>query len=447
MKTIIKTPCGMRDYDNNIINTRNHIVKIIRQCYESFNGKEIDTPIMELQSTIHQLYGSEFNKLVYNIERKNNTSEEERLMLRYDLTVPFVRYAVEKGIKLFKRMQIGMVYRKDNPQMNIGRYRSFMQADFDILGDDQQTQIHDVEILDLLHYTLNELLGNNFTIFVNHKIIVLNMLNFCGVDINDNEQVKMISSGIDRLDKNEWSTITNDLLEKGIDPQILKKIGALFDDEISLDIFLSKSIITIDIYNDMINIFKKLELLGVEKSFVFDPKIVRGMDYYTGLIYEVKYNDTNVISSSIAAGGRYDDLMSKMGNHDIKAIGLSIGIDRIMTIYEKNNEMKSEKSLQWFVARIHTNNNDKDDQDILDYSIKVCSMIRRKGFSCEMNHTNKPSIKKQLTHVLQNNIPQMLIIGKDEVNSNSLMLKYMKDRKQNNMSFDFFFNNIELLTI
>ena len=438
----IKPPCGMKDFNTKEVYMRKHIVDIIQKCYEAHCGKLIDTPAIELQTTIHQLYGDEFNKLVYNIEH-NDT--EERLMMRYDLTVPFVRYVAEHGLKSFKRIQFGTVYRKDTPQMTLGRYRSFMQGDFDIIGDDQQTLIYDMEILDLLQDVMYKLLGDNFKIHLNHKQLIINLLEKCGVN---KEQHNTVSSSIDKLDKKQWIDIKIELLEKQIDSVIvdsIEKFIVIMNNK-KTDIFetleeLNKyGICDEKTYNDLVKIFTQLKNLNISQYFVFDPIIVRGMDYYTGIIYEVKYCDENIIGSTIAAGGRYDNMIKKMGNHDMPGIGLSIGIDRIMTIYEKTKMFENDLSpkIKYYVARIESNT-----PEVFNRTFELCSQIRRLGFSCEMCHLSNPKMGPQMKYALENNIPYMVIIGQTEIDKNTVQLKLMNHKKQIELDSSIFLQSVK----
>ncbi len=438
----IKTPCGMKDFNSKELYIRKYIVDIIQKCYETHCGKLLDTPALELQSTIHQLYGEEFNKLVYNIESNNM---EEKLMMRYDLTVPFVRYVSEHGLKLFKRIQFGTVYRKDSPQMTLGRYRSFMQGDFDIIGDDYQTLIYDMEILDLLQDVMYKLLGDKFKIHLNHKQLIVNLLKKCGVE---EEQYNTVSSSIDKLDKKQWNDIKSELLEKQIDSAIIDSIEefVVVMNNKKTDIFETLEdlnnygICGEKTYNDLLKIFNQLKNLNINQYFIFNPIIVRGMDYYTGIIYEVKYDDENIIGSTIAAGGRYDKMIQKMGNHNVPGIGISIGIDRIMTIYEKTNALQTDlsPSIKYYIARIES-----DTPEVFNRAFELCSQIRRLGVSCEMCHLANPKMGPQMKYALENNIPYMIIIGQNEIDKNTIQLKMMRDKKQIELETNVFLQSVK----
>lgn len=449
MNSNIKPPCGMKDFNSKEVHLRAHIINIIQKCYEAHCGNIIDTPTLELQSTIHQLYGEEFNKSVYNIANTDN-EEEEKLMMRYDLTVPFIRYVAEHGLKSFKRIQFGTVYRKDTPQMTLGRFRSFTQGDFDIIGDDQNTCIYDMEILDLLQDVMHKLLGDNFTIYLNHKQIIINLLEKCGVEP---DKYNLVTSAIDKLDKKCWDNIKLELLNKEIAEKIVDDIGTFLTDiqknkrsslPEALHYLCSLGLLDDNTNTNLLKIVNQLIALGIDKYFVFDPSIVRGMDYYTGIIYEVKYNNSKVINFTIAGGGRYDTIIGKLGNVDVPAIGISIGIDRIMTIYEKENKLQNNgNKIKYYVARIESPN----DNGVFSYAFGLCSQIRRLGHTCEMSHLPTPKIGHQFKFALTNEIPYIIIVGDNEVINKTVQIKIpgkdKKSGKQISMEKDLFIQAVK----
>jgi|SaaInlStandDraft_4_1057021.scaffolds.fasta_scaffold02562_2 histidyl-tRNA synthetase len=418
------TPSGTIDLHNNDVSIRNYIFNCASAILKKRCAHQIDTPVIELMSTVNTLYGGDFNKLVYSLNDGNTTNLNNNLLLRYDLTVPFARYIGDYGLDKFKRFQYGKVYRRDTPQLNKGRYREFFQLDYDIAGNDQGSHVNDLEMLETLSELLDTIIGKTkYTVKINHKDIVVNMLNELGIPEDNHPDVFI---AIDKLDKKPFSDITEEL-SKHISQCCIDKL------ENKYNLFASNpdnltDLMNLPENNYITTIFSVLKRLNID-NYIFDPFLIRGMQYYTGIIYEVVYNDKDVISSSIAAGGRYDDMIETFSNKgNIPAIGLSLGVDRIVKIIEHQQNLPisiTENIPQIYVASVGKNME-------IERSI-LCAELRRMNYSVITSDLPNPNMKDQLVHVLtkySNVIPVMIIIGGNEIQNNVISIKNINVNKQ-----------------
>jgi len=423
MKPIIKTPCGMRDLDSIDIKLREYIFNKVIPLFKCRGGKPIDTPVAEIFTSVHDIYGEEFNKEVYRFDDDST----EPLMLRYDLTLPLARYIAYNGLVSFRRYQIGKVYRKDNPQITRGRYREFYQCDFDIIGDDKEQMVYDIEVLELLHSILKALLNDKFTIRFNHRQIILNILKHVNIDKKDYSGVCIT---LDKLDKKSIEEIEDELIKiRGLDKEVAFKlidiIQKIKNDNLSLSTYLNKlknnKFLDNKTYEKLQLLITILNDMNIDKAFILDPTLIRGLDYYTGLIFEAHYIDKALMPSSIAGGGRYDNMLGLLSKHTyIPAIGLSIGIERIVTILEETNKALIQTLTEIdtpyvFVAGVG--------KDTLKHRILFCTKCRNLGINTAMSYQRNPKMGNQLNTVFENNIPFMIIIGENEINSNTVTIK------------------------
>lgn len=419
------TPTGTIDLTEKDIFIRNYIFDKAKEVLKLRGATQIETPVVELFSTVESLYGEEFNKLVYNL-----SDDGQKLILRYDLTVPLARFVGSNALLKFKRFQYGKVYRRDNPQIQKGRYREFYQFDYDIIGDDQQSGCNDLEMIETLNELLTVILGKNtFTIKINYKDIVMQILGQCLIK---ESLYQTTFSSIDKLDKKTFNEIKEELLSKGLTNENIDLLEKYYN------MFLKYN----SNFDSMYNVLKKYDLLteNAEKylklvnnflqklnvtNFSLDPFLIRGMDYYTGLLYEATYNDKSIMESTISAGGRYDDMIGKFSTRgNIPAIGISLGIERIVRILEntKFKDFSCENNIDVYVASIGKN--------MIAERVLLCSEIRKLGYKAIMCDLENPSMRLQFDTVFNNKIPIMLIIGQNEINSNTLNIKNIKKNVQ-----------------
>ena len=411
----LRIPLGTCDLFGIDIQIRKHIIDICINEFKKYGGVELDTPVIETKTSITQLYGEEFNKLVYTLSDSNDksTSTIDNIFMRYDLTLPFARYITMNNLKHFRRYQVGKVYRKDDPQISKGRYREFYQCDFDIIDVNNESRINEYETLDLFDNILNKLLNDNYLIKFNDRRFIKELLNKC--DILDDDII-LVSTVLDKLGKKSLEELKQELLDKKINESSINKIFEIYNDILKISTNQISYFEQLNI--DSIKYIKQILDLNISNKIIFDPFVIRGMDYYTGIVFEAEYTNKDIMPSSIGGGGVYNKLMPL----NINAVGLSIGIERIATIYDKMNLLQDIKQkYQIYVATIGPN--------MINERIKLVSMLRRNEFVTTMSHLETPSMRRQFDTVFEMNIPIMLIIGDYEIQNNKIKIKYV-DKKQ-----------------
>lgn len=423
-----RTPLGTKDFNEHDMSIRNYIFDTAIECFKTRDAVQIDTPVMELMNTVENLYGEEFNKLVYTLD--NN-----ELILRYDLTVPFARYIAMNGLKNLRRYQIGKVYRRDSPQMSLGRYREFYQCDFDIAGE-ATPQMHDIEMIDTAISLLTKLLGNTFKIKINYKEIFQKLLQNCDVA---SDKLLSVARILDKLDKISWEKAMTELKDI-VDAKTIDKLTMIkenYSTNTDYIEFLTKNDIMCD---DIKPMFKFLSEMNYMDRVTFDPFLVRGMEYYTGIIYEATYNDKNIMQSTIAGGGRYDNMIKKFSGYNVPAIGFSLGVERIAEILK---DRKTSKRIDVYVASVGN--------DMQYERIKLCCILRNRGLICAMSHLPKPTMRKQFDDVFTKNANFMVTIGDTEITNGTLTIKNITTKEEKTYiqteGIDFLAKNFELLFI
>jgi len=432
----MKPPKGTRNFGPKDVFIRKNIFEIIEDCFKNYGGRPVDTSLIERSLNV---FGDEFNKLVYKIKddricdgdtpkprlRACDGKEKEQLILRYDLTLPIARYVADNGLVQFKGYQIGKVYRKDNPQIAKGRYREFYQCDFDIFGNNICLMIQEIEILNLLNDILEKLLGKHtFTIVINHRELLFWLLHKFGVP---KELSATVYSTLDKLYKKDKTEIFDELTIKKIPTDAILNIMKFIDfyesicsgnNEGILKNLLAEGYIDTDheLYFLLYNL-QQNQILNIK----FDPLLARGMDYYSGLIYEVIYNDRVVMDSSIAAGGRYDNLVEKLGNKSVSAIGLSIGIERIICILDKKVISMESAMFAYVVTLGQVNISDRS---------RLTLAIRNKGIPCDMSYKKFPTLTQQWSTILSARIVYLIIIGPKEMSNGTISIKDIRRKIQ-----------------
>ncbi len=433
--TEARRPLGTIDLNENDIRIRNHIFDTVKRLLKIRGATQIDTPVIEMFSTVDSLYGGEFNKLVYTLSDNNNDDSENKLFLRYDLTVPLARYIGMNGLIKFRRFQFGKVYRKDDPQIQRGRYREFYQFDYDIVGDDQKSGIYDMEMMETIHEILTELLGKStFTIKFNYKNIVIRLLEKCNVP---NDLYKVTFSALDKLDKKDWDDVSSELIQKGLSRECVNNLQSYYMKFTTLtslactfDMLNENNLLTEDTKNNLVTMIKLLDRLNFT-NVVFDPFLIRGMDYYTGLLYETTYNNKDIMSSTISAGGRYDEMLSKFSTRGtIPAIGVSLGVERITKILEQTTFVDNDTNNvpDIYVASIGP--------DMIIERVALCNEFRKLGYYTVMSDLPNPKMRSQFTSVFEDYkkmIPIMIVIGQNEIKNGTLTVKDVYADVQTNM--------------
>jgi len=365
---------------------------------------------------------------IKNVNNKMNSAKEQ-LILRYDLTLPFVRFIGKNNIKSFRGYRYGKVYRRDCPRVTSGRYREFYQCDFDIVGEIFSPMMQETEILNILCSILDEIVGpTTYKVKINSRQILYYILNKFKVPKN---LFKTTCSTLDKLDKRSKEDIIEELVEKEIPKEprenIIKFITYFISNTFNSPYETLKSLQEQELVdnrtlNDFKLLFQYLDGTEILQNIIFDPLLARGLDYYTGLIFEVKYTNSTMMGSSIAAGGRYDNLLGKLVKKSLPAIGLSLGVERLATILEKKGTEITENIPQVYVATVGKN--------LIGEKIKVCLTLRKNGIVTVMSDKRNPKFGKQMNYVFEKNIPFMVIIGQDELKKNVIKFKDMKKETQ-----------------
>ncbi|XP_078509573.1 histidine--tRNA ligase, cytoplasmic-like isoform X1 [Lissotriton helveticus] len=445
-KFVLKTPKGTRDYNPKQMAIRERVFNTIINCFKRHGAETIDTPVFELKETLTGKYGED-SKLIYDLKDQGG----ELLSLRYDLTVPFARYLAMNKITNIKRYHIAKVYRRDNPAMTRGRYREFYQCDFDIAGQ-YDAMIPDAECLKIVHEILSELQLGDFLIKVNDRRILDGMFAVCGVPDN---KFRTICSSVDKLDKTPWQDVKNEMVgEKGLPPDVADRIGEYVQmngglemiEQLLQDPLLSQNKLSLDGLNDMKTLFEYLTLYGVTSQISFDLSLARGLDYYTGVIYEaVLLQDQKEVQAqqndhceetlsvgSVAGGGRYDGLVGMFDpkGRKVPCVGVSIGIERIFSIMEQKAEASDEKirttETQVLVAAAQ--------KKLLEERLKLISELWNADIKAEMLYKKNPKLLNQLQYCEETGIPLVAIIGEQELKDGVVKLRVVATREEVNIS-------------
>ena len=353
---------GARDYAPEQMRIREQAFAVIRRVFKRHGAVEIDTPVFELKEVLMGKYGED-SKLIYDLADQGG----ELLSLRYDLTVPFARFLAMNSVGNIKRFHIAKVYRRDNPQLSRGRYREFYQCDFDIAGT-YPAMLPDAEVLTVATEILSELPVGDFMIKLNHRCILDAIFEICGVPA---EKFRPICSAVDKLDKLPWAEVKEEMVgEKGLPEDVADRIGKfvlrsgsprqLWQALTSEKIFGDHAGAAAAMY-DLNILFEYMEAFDSLKYISFDLSLARGLDYYTGVIYEAVLIDGGaggIQVGSIAAGGRYDNLvgMFSVSGQQTPCVGVSVGIERVFAIMEKKAAdlgiLQSSNVQVRFIARI-----------------------------------------------------------------------------------------------
>ena len=414
-----KVAKGVKDTDPSQMKIKNKVFDLITGVFKQHGAVQIDTPVFELKETLVGKYGEEGGKLIYDLEDQGG----ELLSLRYDLTVPFARYIATNNLKKIKRFHIGKVYRRDQPDFNRGRYREFYQCDLDIAGQ-YEPMICDAEILSIIDQIMTKLDLGKFEIKLCHRVLLEGIIVIAGAPLS---KFKTICSSIDKLDKEPWEKVAKELInEKGVELEVTERIKVFVENKGKIDEMIekfekeglfSKHPDSLKALEDMKLLSKYLKLLRAYDNITFDLSLARGLDYYTGIIYEIVVDGSRV--GSVGAGGRYDNLVGMFGSSEIPCIGLSIGIERIFVLLEdklkKENVPIRENDTQFLIATIG--------KGLLDNKLEVLSRIWSAGCNAEIIYEQAPKPAKQLTYALESQVPFIIWIGEDEIKSGVVKVK------------------------
>ena len=433
-------PKGTRDFTPQEMANRNYIFNTIKDVFRLYGFQQIETPAMENLSTLMGKYGEEGDKLLFKILNSGdymNGLEDGELLgrnslkltnkisekgLRYDLTVPFARFVVQHQNEIsfpFKRYQIQPVWRADRPQR--GRYREFYQCDVDVVGSD--SLLNELELIQIVD-DIYRRLKINVVVKINNRKILSGIAEIIG----EAEKITDITVAIDKMDKIGLDKVNEEIASKGISEEaiaklqpILKLNGTNTEKLEQLKTVLADSKIGMKGVSELETIFSLCEAMKVETRIELDLTLARGLNYYTGAIFEVKALDVEM--GSITGGGRYDNLTGVFGMEGVSGVGISFGADRIYDVLNQLNlypETSVEQTKILFVSF-----GEKE----LMYSLPWLSSLRAKGVNAEI-YPEAAKMKKQMSYADNKKIPFVAIVGETEMNEGKVMLKNMKSGEQ-----------------
>ena len=437
-------PKGTRDFSPVEMAKRNYIFNTIRDVYHLYGFQQIETPAMEMLSTLMGKYGEEGDKLLFKIQNSGDyfsgLTDEELLSrnaaklaskfcekgLRDDLTVPFARYVVMHRDEItfpFKRYQIQPVWRADRPQK--GRYREFYQCDADVVGSD--SLLNEVELMQIVD-TVFTRLGIRVCIKINNRKILTGIAEIIG----EADKIVDITVAIDKLDKIGLDNVNAELKEKGISDEAIAKLqpiillnGTNEEKLATLKEVLAGSEIGQKGVEESEFILKTLSVFGLKNELELDLTLARGLNYYTGAIFEVKALDVQI--GSITGGGRYDNLTGVFGMAGVSGVGISFGADRIFDVLNQLDLYPKEAVNS--TQLLFINFGEKE----AAYSLNVLAKVRTEGIRAEI-FPDSSKMKKQMSYANAKNIPFVALVGENEMNENKVTLKNMETGEQNLVS-------------
>lgn len=445
-------PKGTRDFSPQEMVKRNYIFDTIKSVFKKYGYAEIQTPSMENLQTLTGKYGDEGDKLIFKILNSGDylakidenllttrnsqlaTSKLSEKALRYDLTVPFARYVVmhQNDISFpFKRFQVQPVWRADRPQK--GRYREFYQCDADVVGS--PSLLNEAEFVLIYQEALTKLGLKDFTIKINNRKILSGIAEIIGKP----ELIVDMTVAIDKLDKIGLDGVTKELVERGFTEADIEKLkpvilleGSNVEKLESLKQVLSTSetgLKGIDEIETVFSYISKLTTLNSQLAtqLELDITLARGLNYYTGCIFEVKTNE--VAMGSIGGGGRYDDLTGMFGLKDLTGVGISFGADRIYDVLEELNLFPA--SAQQGTKVLISNFDEKAEL----YALPLLQKFRQVDIAAEL-YPSSAKLKKQMSYADGKNIPYVILIGDEEMSSGLLTLKNMQSGEQQKLTID-----------
>ena len=422
-------PKGTRDFGQVEMARRNYIFDTIKSVFRLYGFQQIETPAMENLSTLMGKYGEEGDKLLFRIQ---NSGEKAALTpekgLRYDLTVPFARYVVQHREEIsfpFKRYQIQPVWRADRPQK--GRYREFYQCDVDVIGSD--SLLGELELIQIVEEVYCRL-GIRVCLHINNRKILAGIAEVIGAP----DKMIDITVAIDKLDKIGVEAVNNELKERGLSDKQVAKLqpilnlnGSTADKLAALKTILASSETGLKGVAEMEEIFDLVNSQLSTFNLELDLCLARGLNYYTGAIFEVKALDAQI--GSITGGGRYDNLTGIFGLPNVSGVGISFGADRIYDVLTELNLFPAalQSTTQVLFATFG--------QDELNYALTWAKELRADGISVEV-YPEPTKMKKQMAYADAKQIPFVAIVGSNEMETNTVMLKNMVTGEQQPMSLE-----------
>lgn len=436
-------PQGTRDFSSAVLRRRNFIFNTIRSTFESYGFEPLETPALENTETLLGKYGEEGDKLIFKIlnngldnptkqdsaradfekilEGKTNKGITERA-LRYDLTIPFARYVAMNHGQLsmpFKRYQMQPVWRADRPQR--GRYREFYQCDADVAGS--SSLLHEIELA-LIYAAVFNKLGLRVGIHINNRKILHALAVICGGE----DRMTDITVAIDKLDKIGIEKVKEELAAKGLTNEQINTVesfitisGSNEEKLTKLEDMLKGNLSGEEGIKELSYILNHFNKISNSDEMVIDFSLARGLNYYTGTIFEVKAKDAQM--GSIGGGGRYDDLTGLFGVKGIAGVGISFGVDRIYDVMDELGLFPQH--IQQGTKALFFNTGEEEQQ----YILTIAQQLREQGIACEIYH-EAAKFDKQFKYAERKSIPYVIIIGSKEIASGTAVIKKLSSGEQ-----------------
>jgi histidyl-tRNA synthetase len=439
-------PKGTRDFGPAEMNRRNYIFDTIRSVFKLYGYQPIETPSMENLSTLLGKYGEEGDKLLFRILNSGDYLKDvpDQLLqqkapnavsphiaekgLRYDLTVPFARFVVQYRNELvfpFRRYQIQPVWRADRPQK--GRYREFYQCDVDVVGSD--SLLNEAELIQIIDDVFQRL-NLKVIIKINNRKVLAGIAEFIGHP----DKITDITVAIDKLDKIGGEKVNEELTEKGIPSEAVEKLQPVIhlsgttEEKIAvLRTVLQHSDIAQKGLDELQTVFDYIHSMGIQAVVELDLTLARGLNYYTGAIFEVK--SAEVSMGSICGGGRYDNLTGIFGLPDVSGVGVSFGADRIYDVLEQSGGFPADTTVG--TSLLFVNFGPAEEK----YCLPLLTKLRTAGISAEM-YPEQAKMKKQMGYADSRKIPYVVLVGEEEMQSGILTLKNMLEGSQKKVSIE-----------
>ena len=439
-------PQGTRDFSATVIRKREHIFSVIRNVFELYGFEPLETPAMENLETLTGKYGEEGDKLIFKIlnnglgnekniekakagfekilEGKNSADVTERA-LKYDLTIPFARYVAMNHNTLsfpFRRYQLQPVWRADRPQK--GRYREFTQCDADVVGS--LSLINEVELANIYHEALTKLGVVKYELRINSRNILAGLAEVCG----GADKMMDITIAIDKLDKIGLDKVKEELQQRGLNEEQMATIEQYLNIAGSNDEKLTaiKALLNQSTAAKGIEELEYVYNHAKNTNIIIDLTLARGLNYYTGIIFEAKA-PKGINIGSIGGGGRYDDLTGLFGVPNIPGVGISFGVDRIYDVMEELDLFPG--NLEVSTKALFFNMGEKESA----FAFGIMQQLRSKGIACELYH-EETKIAKQFGYAEKKHIPYVIIIGSKEMADNNCQVKNLATGEQQAVDLD-----------
>lgn len=439
-------PKGTRDFSPLEMAKRKHVLSCMQSVFERYGFQPIETPAMENLETLMGKYGEEGDRLIFkilnsgdylskvsldkNITSKSLTKGISEKALRYDLTVPFARFVAQNRNDItfpFKRYQMQPVWRADRPQK--GRFREFWQCDADVVGTD--SLLCEVELIQLYDEVFSALGLQDFSICMNNRKVLSGIAEVVG----ETKKLLDITVALDKLDKIGIVKVQEEMRSKGVSDEAITKISPLFDllgnnaEKLDkLESFLSNSEVGLKGVQELRFMLNMLSDLGLQKAKLeLDVTLARGLNYYTGAIFEVKTNEMQM--GSVGGGGRYDDLTSIFGLDNVSGVGISFGVDRICLVLEELGLFP--KLLDATTQLLFVNFGGQETA----YCMRLLKQLRNMGVNAEI-YPSPAKMKKQMNYADKKGVQYVVLVGEDEIASGNLTIKNMNEGTQQSLTIE-----------